>query len=419
MTKSPKTSPGWPYLTQLSVNYLGWAFCWTAATAYMAPNVLLGIVDDTVKNSRLGQMTGLANLFVIILIPFVGTVSDRTASTLGRRRPYYMSAALAMSALLVLVVRCDKYLPLLSLLVLMHGALALWFTNRALIRDIVPLERRGRISGLSNITNTLGIMLAHIVASSLIEANRMMLLALIAGAAAVFANLWVALAIRENPPERAKIQRISSWKEVYIPKLDASRHLGWLAAVNLLTYVGVVAMTCFLLYFVKDQIDSVHFNATFAKVVLIAMAAAIPSSLGAGVLADRFGRKRVFVVACVLQIACMVNFLLSPRTHSTLYLSGLLFGLGNGAYLSMYWTLLSDMVPEDEASRYIGLMQYTMLIPWAVTPAVLGPIVDNFGVESGRGYSVLFLIITAFLLAGMILIRRLPETLKRDSESVR
>ncbi|MBI4831279.1 MAG: hypothetical protein HY801_06930, partial [Candidatus Lindowbacteria bacterium] len=50
----------WPYLMQLSVNYLGWTFCWTTAAAYMTPNTLLKIVDDTVKNSRLGLMSSLA-----------------------------------------------------------------------------------------------------------------------------------------------------------------------------------------------------------------------------------------------------------------------------------------------------------------------------------------------------------------------
>jgi len=414
MTGSTDKTESWPYLTQLSLNYLGWAFCWTTTTAYMVPNTLLRMVDDSVQNARLGLMASASNLLVIILIPLIGTLSDRTRSEFGRRRPFYLPAAFAMSVLVLMVVRCRHYFFLLALMVLMHGALALWFPNRALIRDIVPIERRGRISGLSNITNTLGIMFAHVVASRLVETGRMMALALIAGAATVFANLWVALRIRETPARNGSAQAITSWREVYLPKLDGPGGLGWLATVNLVTHMGIVSMTCFLLYFIKDQIDSAHFNATFGKVVLIAMSAAIPSSLGAGFVADRFGRRRVLFVACVLQVGCMLNFLLSPRVHATLYLSGLLYGLGNGAYLSMYWTLLSDMVPKNEVSRYIGLMQYTMQIPWAVTPIVLGPIVDNFGAASGRGYNILFIIIVVFLTTGMLLIRKIPETLGKS-----
>jgi MFS family permease len=413
MTEPTRKTDGWPYLMQLSVNYLGWAFCWTTATAYMVPNALLKMVDDSVKNSRLGLMTSAGNLLVIILIPLVGTLSDRSRSRLGRRRPYYLSAAFAMCVFVSLIVGSNSYLFLLSLMVLMHGALSFWFPNRALIRDIVPLDRRGRISGLGNITNTLGIMLAHVVASRFIEAGKMMTLALVAGAATVSANLWVALRIRERPPEGTQARAIASWRDVYLPKLDTSTGLGWLAATNITTYVGVVAMTCFLLYFVKDQIDAEHFNATFAKVVLIAMGAAVPSSIFGGYIADRIGRKRVFFVASALQIACMFNFLLSPRVHATLYLSGLLYGLGNGAYMSMYWTILSDMVPEAETSKYIGLMQYTMLIPWVITPSALGPIVDGFGTSSGRGYTILFSIMTVFLIAGMLLMTKIPETLER------
>jgi MFS family permease len=411
---SPPKPETWPYLMQLSVNYLGWAFCWTTATSYMVPNALLTMVDDSVKNARLGLITSLSNLFVIILIPLFGALSDGATSRFGRRRPFFLTAALIMSILLLLVTRCHAYILLLSLVVLMHGALALWFPNRALIRDLVPLERRGRISGLSNLTNTLGIMLAHAVASRLIG-TRMFLLALIAITANILANLWVALRIREKPSERESSRSLPSWREVYLPRLEKTRGLGWLAACNILTYMGVVAMTCFLLYFVKDQIDRENFNVTFGKTVLIAMGAGIPSSLAAGFLADRFGRRRVFLVACLLQLACMVNFLLAPRGYATLYLSGLLFGLGNGAYLSMYWTLVSDMIPAEEASKYIGLMQYTMLIPWVVTPLTLGPIVDGFGAASGTGYNILFSIIVVFLLAGLFLIRKIPETLHRSS----
>ncbi len=399
---------------QLSVNYLGWAFCWTTAAAYMAPNTLLKMVDDSVKNSRLGLMSSLANLFLLFMTPLLGVVSDRTTSQFGRRRPFYISAVVAMSVLVLTVTRCRSYLLLVALLVMMHGALAVWFPNRALVRDIVPLERRGRISALANITNTLGIMLAHVVAPRLVK-TRILLLALIAVTANIAANLWVAARVREEPFENASRQEITSWREIFLPKLEKGTGLGWLAASNLLTWTGVVAMTCFLLYFVKDQIDPTSFNKTFGKTVLIAMGTAVPSSIGAGFVADRFGRKRVLLVACLLQLACQVNFLLAPRGFSTLYLSGFLFGLGNGAYLSTYWTLVSDMIPKDETSKYIGLMQYTMVFPWVVTPVALGPIVDNFGAASGRGYNILFSVIIVFFIAGILLIHRIPETLKRES----
>jgi MFS family permease len=411
--KKTSNTHSWPYLSQLSVNYFGWVFCWTIATTYMVPNVLLRLVDNSVKNTRLGLMSGAANLGVIILIPLIGSLSDRTRSGLGRRRPYFLSAAFAVSLFLVLVVGCSRYIYLLALLVLMHVGLALWFTNRALVRDIVPLERRGRISGLTTITNMLGMMAGHVAAATLIEAGRLLLLALIAGAVNIASNLWVALKIKEPLPPAQEMRQRVSWREIYLPKLERTSGLGWLAGSNLLTQMGMVAMVCFLLYFIKDQIDPEHFNSTFRNLVLIAMTAAIPSSFGAGMIADRFGRKRMLLMACLLQLACIVNFLISPRVHSTLYVSGLLYGLGNGAYLSMYWTMVSDMVPEADTSKYIGLMQYTFLIPWAIIPPTLGPVVDTFGTSSGAGYNLLFTAIAFLLIAGMLLIPKIPETLKK------
>jgi MFS family permease len=378
----------------------------------MVPNILLGLVSDSVKNTRLGLMSGAGNVMVIILIPLIGSLSDRTSSAWGRRRPYYVSAAFAMGFFLVLVSRCDRYLFLLALMALMHSALALWFPNRALIRDTVPIERRGRISGLITIMNMVGMMAGHLTAPRLIEAGRIVVLALIAAAVNIASNLWVALAVKEAPPAE-KARPLSSWREIYFPKMGDAPGLGRVAAFNLLTQMGMVAMVCFLLYFIKDQVDPEHFNKTFSRVVLIAMAAAIPSSFGAGVVADRFGRKRVLLVASLLQVACILNFLLSPRAHSTLYISGVLYGLGNGSFMSMYWTIVSDLVPESDTGKYIGLMQYTFLIPWAVIPPSLGPMVDAFGAGDGKGYSILFVVIVALLVAGLLLLPKIPETFKK------
>jgi MFS family permease len=179
--------------------------------------------------------------------------------------------------------------------------------------------------------------------------------------------------------------------------------------------MGAVAMTAFLLFFIKDQIDSEHFNETFRNVSLIGAGAALPSAIGAGWIADKFGRKRILVVACIFQIASMVNFLLSPWVHTTLYISGFLFGVGSAAYWSLYWTILSDLVPGGETSKYLGLIQYTTIIPWIIVPPTLGALADGFGAASGRGYRILFVVVLFLLFGGMSLIRKVPETLTADS----
>ena len=416
MNESTEAPKSWPYLSQLSINYFGWIFCWTIATAYLVPNVLLRMVDDSVKNTRLGMMAGVSNVLVLILIPLIGTLSDRSRVRLGRRRPFYLSASIGVSVFVLLLVPSQNYLVLFALMVLMHAASTCHFPNAALIRDIVPLERRGRIAGLTSITSTLGMMLGHALAPGLIASGRMLVLALIAVATNIACNLWVALRIKERPPDDLPARRISSWKEIYLPDLEGSGGLGWLAAVNLVTQMGAVAMVCFLLYFIKDQIDSEHFNETFRNVSLIGAGAAIPSAIAAGWIADRFGRKRILVVACIFQIASMVNFLFSPWVHSTLYLSGFLFGVGSAAYWSLYWTILSDLVPEGETSKYLGLIQYTSIFPWVIVPPTLGALADGFGTESGRGYKILFTVILILLIAGTALIRKIPETLKTDSQ---
>lgn len=415
MNESAKDTRSWPYLSQLGVNFFGWSICWTIATAYMVPNALLTMVDDSVKNTRLGLMAGASSVLVLILVPLVGTLSDRLRSKFGRRRPFYLPASFLVGVSVVLIAPSRYYPFLFALMLMMHVAQGCWFPNHALIRDIVPLERRGRIAGLTSLMGTAGMMLAHVLSPGLVSSGRMMTLALIAALTNILCNLQVALGIKERPTTDAPVRSITSWKEVYLPDLKSLGSLGWLAAVNLLTQMGAVAMTCFLLYFIKDQIDSENFNETFRNVNLIGAGAALPAALGAGWIADRFGRKRILIVACALQIVALINFLVSPWVHSTLYVTGLLFGLGSAAYWALYWTILSDLVPKGETGKYLGLIQYTTIIPWAVVPPALGAVVDGFGAASGRGYTILFILIAILLTIGMLLILKIPETLKADS----
>ena len=127
MNEPMNKSLSWSYLSQLSVNYFGWAFCWFVASAYIVPNILLGMVDNSVKNSRLGLMTGVANILLLALLPLFGTISDRLRSRVGRRRPFYLSAILASSLITILYVPSRYYPVLFALVFLIHAAEASWF----------------------------------------------------------------------------------------------------------------------------------------------------------------------------------------------------------------------------------------------------------------------------------------------------
>ncbi len=247
MNQLAKESKSWPYLSQLGVNFFGWSMCWTIAMSYMVPNALLVMVDDSVKNTRLGLMAGASNVLVLILIPLVGTLSDRLQSKFGRRRPFYLSASILAGVSVVLIVPIRYYPFLFALMLMMHVAQACWFPNHALIRDIVPLERRGRIASLTTLTGTAGMMLAHVLSPGFVSSGRMMTLALIAALTNIVCNLQVALGVKERPTTDSPVRSISFWKEVYVPDLKSVGSLGWLAAVNLLTQMGTVAMTCFIL----------------------------------------------------------------------------------------------------------------------------------------------------------------------------
>ncbi len=74
----------------------------------------------------------------------------------------------------------------------------------------------------------------------------------------------------------------------------------------------------------------------------------------AGLISDRFGRKRV-AVPCLTLLA--TGFLLLPLTHSFLAIAavGLLIGFGNGLGSGIVMTLGADFAPEGARAAFLGV----------------------------------------------------------------
>jgi MFS family permease len=90
-------------------------------------------------------------------------------------------------------------------------------------------------------------------------------------------------------------------------------------------------------------------------------------------------------------------------------------------FFTTNWALGTDVVPKDEAGRYLGISNLAGAGAGAVGAYIGGPIADYFTVrfpeQPGLGYLLVFAIYAAlFFLSTVVLVRvrevwkRLPET---------
>jgi MFS family permease len=128
----------------------------------------------------------------------------------------------------------------------------------------------------------------------------------------------------------------------------------------------------------------------------------------AGLLSDRLGRRRLNLVAGVL-IVPGIFLLVFARTVPAVLAFGAVIGMGTGIFLSANWALVTDLIPEREAGKYLGLTNLATAGSGAAA-RLAGPLID--GVNALRpgaylGYPALFLIASASALSGMLLLLRI------------
>jgi MFS family permease len=181
----------------------------------------------------------------------------------------------------------------------------------------------------------------------------------------------------------------------------------WVLGTRLTMMLGIYLIQTFLQYYMHDAVGAAQPESATTFFVIIVSITSLFSAFGAGWLSDHFGRKRMVYVAGGLMALVGTIFVI---THDlTLVLaSGALFGLGYGAYGSVDWALVADVLPSDKNyARDMGVWNIANSLPQVLAPVLGGPVIDYY-VKGGQpvfAYQVLFSVAIAFCVLGTITVR--------------
>ncbi|MBI2883324.1 MAG: MFS transporter [Candidatus Methylomirabilis oxyfera] len=104
----------------------------------------------------------------------------------------------------------------------------------------------------------------------------------------------------------------------------------------------------------------------------------------AGVLIDRFGRKRFLLVGSALGMLASIGFAFSTHLDARFVLFRILQGMGYSTFYIANLTLVSEMVPSSRRGEAVGLFGISGLITIALSPAIGEQVIHR------AGYSVFF-----------------------------
>ena len=108
----------------LGFGFFGVTIIWSLYNAYV-PIFLKESFQ--LKSSVIGFIMTIDNVFAILLLPFLGAMSDRTRTTLGRRRPFILAGAPFAALFFILIpytALFQSLIMMMSVIILMNLAMA-------------------------------------------------------------------------------------------------------------------------------------------------------------------------------------------------------------------------------------------------------------------------------------------------------
>ena len=195
----------------------------------------------------------------------------------------------------------------------------------------------------------------------------------------------------------------------------------WTFATRALVTLGIFSILPFMELYFRDVVRTPDAGAASAFWLLAVIAGAILPSMIGGVLSDRTGRRKLFVYISSAMQAVVVSVLLFGliRSLTLLYILGILYGIGYGAYYAVDWALACDVLPnrEEAAGRDMALWHVSFTLPQVLAPAILAgflhflnePGHQLLGVSSGHGLGFRFIFGSAALwfILGTVMVSRI------------
>lgn len=195
----------------------------------------------------------------------------------------------------------------------------------------------------------------------------------------------------------------------------------WTFATRGLVTLGIFSILPFMELYFRDVVRTPDAGAASAFWLLAVIAGAIIPSMIGGVLSDRTGRRKLFVYVSSAIQAVVVSVLLFGlvRSLTLLYVLGILYGIGYGAYYAVDWALACDVLPnrEEAAGRDMALWHVSFTLPQVLAPAILAgflhflnePGHQVLGVASGHdlGFRFIFGSAALWFILGTVMVSRI------------
>lgn len=347
-------------------------------------------LDATGATTIISTSSGVAGVFTLVALPIVGTLSDRSRSRLGRRRPYLLGGALSFAIGGVLVVVA----PSVPVLVVAHLLVTLGFvtanvTITALVTDQLAGDRRGPVIAIISMGTPIGGLVGTAV--SIPFGAALVPLVGIPTAIAVVGMVLLALTVRDPRWEfpLAPFDLRAALGVFWINPLRYPDY-AWVFASRMLVFSGVAALNGFQAIFLLQHlhVEKATLGTTITLTVLVNASITMLVTPFIGRLSDKLGVRKPFVAVAALVLAGGLIFASQAQTIGIYLVACGVVGLGQGVYFAVELALATQVLPDPEnPAGAIGILKIADNLPVSIVAAIAPALL---AIGGGHNFVALF-----------------------------
>ncbi len=393
----------------LGFGFFGISVLWPLYNAY----VPIFLKDFALSSFVIGIVMTIDNIFAIVMLPYIGTLSDQTRTRLGRRKPYILVGAPlgALFFCLIPLMRDMKSLSLMmTVIILMNFSMALFRSPViALMPDITPSKYRSQANGIINFMGGFGALLAYFAGKPLYDANYSYPF-FVGGALMLLANILVILFIREpkeytisqdglnvfETVKKGNRELIYNLKEAFFSK---EKSLLFILLSILFWFIGFNALETFFTSYAKFYLGISE--STGALVLGVFSLTFMLFSIPAGMIGSKISRKKAISIGLLTLISCLlIVLILSAIFQNKSILLSMFFVLF--AISGIGWALVNvnslpmvvDMTKAEKTGGYTGLYYFFSMAANIFAPPLAGIFIDTVGYPSLMVFSIVFIVLS-------------------------
>ena len=403
-------------LLRLSVYWLGLIAVVNGIGVILQERIKDLVPDPTVQYTTLGIIQGAGVVIAVLVQPIAGSVSDYTISRFGRRKPYILVGTLLDVLFLVGIATSNTVLAVGAFVILLQfSANFAQGPFQGYVPDLIPPAQVGLASGLVGLFTVLGVVVGTGLASIGLAMGDFTIPTIALGVIELVTML--SLFFRLDEGRAAKDRGGRSWTSVAIEAWGRDvlreRSFMFLVASRFFVLGGGAFLVGLLVPYLEraQRVTDPDERALLIIVAtgIVALCTAI-STIPAARLADRYGRKRVIYIACLIAGVGMTICATAPSIP-VFIAGGILMGVGTGSFLAVDWALMTEIIPKASSGRYMGISNVATATNGVVSMVIGGVIIDAFvrAASPDLGPRVAFLLAPVWFTIGALLLRPVVE----------